>query len=465
LARPLQTAAAINPITGKARGGATLTVYVTGTTTLANLFEFDDVTPRANPHLLDGTGRTAFRVAAALYDFQFSGLDFTTYMTREIPAGGFQAFNDAEGQPVVVNAGASADGTSLYPARRDHKHDLDRASLFSDAEGQPADVDAGASADGTSAFAARRDHKHALLGGAGGVALLTNVSAGTVNLGDVVVVDQATDNAFSTTTEAFNDRRTAVAQGTIAVSASGSVMLVGRTLVAVQGVVLRGRYLVTDTAAKFARDSGFADGDVRPVGAFAVAITAAPGPGAGSVQAILMGYTTPEKTRKVGMKVTVTPDNSGSGNGFGVAKRRSSTAVQTTDAPKVTDAVWLVGVGDHVMAEGEIPGDWKSGGQVRVQWSMESATTGNVRPKASIAIGTPLGTDMRAQQYNPVIVAPDSAVPAALGQFTETVLTLDMTNAAPHRPFNLFVGRKGATVSEATGDMVIEKLFLEYQGQ
>lgn len=465
MARPLLTVAALNPQTGKARGGAQLFVYLTGTTTLAALFEFDDVTPRANPHVLDGTGRSSFRVARGLYDIQIAGLGFTTYMEREIPAGGFVEFNDGGGDPAEVVDGAGGDGTSSYAARADHVHPFDRSLLFNDAEGDPVDVDGSPAGPGTSDYAARRDHKHAAADvGGGGVASLKNVSAGTVTPGDVVVLDQANDTAFSTTTEAASARRVGVVvEDPIAVGDFGAIMLVGRTVVAVQGAVVRGHYLVTDSTAKCAKDSGVADGEPRPAGAFAVAVTAAAGPGAGTVEAVLEGVTGDRRTRSMPLYVTVTPDNSGSGNNFGVPARRSSTAPQTTDAPKVTSQTWLLGPGDHVMCEGNLPDDYASGGRVRIQWSMVTATAGNVRPKAGIAIGVSLATDMRAQAYNdPISTVADTAVPGSLGQFAETVLTLTMTNAGPNRPFNLFIGRKAATAAEAAGDWVIERLLLEY---
>jgi hypothetical protein len=65
------------------------------------------------------------------------------------------SFNDAEGDPANLGT-TTSDGTSGYPARRDHVH-----RGFNDAEGDPADV-AAAAADGTSAYTAHRDHAHRL---------------------------------------------------------------------------------------------------------------------------------------------------------------------------------------------------------------------------------------------------------------------------------------------------------------
>lgn len=153
--RPLLSLLAIDPVTGHARGGATLTVYLTGSTTPASLFEFDDATARVNPHSLDAAGRSEFRIAQGLYDCQVSGGDFSTFLMREVPAG-VATFNDVEGEPSIVVGPTPADGISSYASRRDHVHGF---AAFSDAEGDPANLGTSA-ADGTSAFAARRDHVH-----------------------------------------------------------------------------------------------------------------------------------------------------------------------------------------------------------------------------------------------------------------------------------------------------------------
>lgn len=464
MARPLVNLVSLDPVTGKPRAGATLSIFLTGTATPATLYEFDDVTPRANPHALDEAGRSAFRTDEGLYDVEVSGLGFTTFLMREIRAGGGVVFSDAEGDPIVVNAGVAADGTSTFGARRDHKHAFDRTSIFDDAEGNPVDVDGGASADGTSAFAARRDHKHFGTGGGGGGggdASLTNTSAGSVVLGDVVVIDQSANNSFTTTTTPSDTKQVGVAQATIGVSASGNVRFLGKTTVAVQGAVTRGRWLVTDTTAKFAKDSGIADGEEPPAGAFAIALIAAVGPGAGAVDCLVTGRLWPKRWGRIILQVNTTPDNSGSNNNYGIPERRVSTAGQTSNAPKVTDDTWLLSVGDHVMCRGHLPADYGSGGRVIVEWGMKTAVAGNVQPKAAIAVGVQSSTDMRARAYNTVALAGNIAVPGTLGQFKETTLELTMTNALANRPFNIFVGRHAAS-SEASGDMVVESIIFEY---
>ncbi len=92
---------------------------------------------------------------------------------------------------------------------------------------------------------------HALVNG------ITNKSGGGVVLGDVVILDTANDNAFTTTTSASTTAIVGVAQETIANNATGRVQFGGYTaLVNVNASVTRGHYGVTHTVAKQAADGG-----------------------------------------------------------------------------------------------------------------------------------------------------------------------------------------------------------------
>lgn len=115
---------------------------------------------------VEGAGAPALvQIVGTTWDFPLAQASITTggviTLTDQrifIPKVGF---NDAEGQPANISD-VSADGTSAFPARRDHVH-----NAFSDAEGQPADL-TDVSADGVSDFAARRDHAHNGFNDAGG---------------------------------------------------------------------------------------------------------------------------------------------------------------------------------------------------------------------------------------------------------------------------------------------------------
>lgn len=80
---------------------------------------------------------------------------------------------------------------------------------------------------------------------------LTNKSGGGVVAGDVVVLDSANDDAFTTTTSAGSTVGVGVAQETIASNAVGRVLVAGHAaLVNVAASVTRGNYGTTHTVAK-----------------------------------------------------------------------------------------------------------------------------------------------------------------------------------------------------------------------
>lgn len=94
--------------------------------------------------------------------------------------------------------------------------------------------------------------------------LLTNKSGGTVVHGDVVVVDPANDESFTTSAVAGETRLIGVAQGDIANNATGYVAIVGYVeLVNVSSSVTRGHYGFTHSVAKQAAGAA-----ARTVGAF-----------------------------------------------------------------------------------------------------------------------------------------------------------------------------------------------------
>lgn len=84
------------------------------------------------------------------------------------------------------------------------------------------------------------------------VSTLTNKSGGAVIAGDVVIIDTANDESFTTTTTAaYNASQVGIAQESIASNATGRVLLQGYApLVNVSASATRGYYLLTHTVAK-----------------------------------------------------------------------------------------------------------------------------------------------------------------------------------------------------------------------
>lgn len=80
---------------------------------------------------------------------------------------------------------------------------------------------------------------------------LTNKSGGSVAAGDVVVIDTANDDSFTTTTTGQWQKSVGIAQETIANNATGRILVMGEAaLVNVPASVTRGHFLETHTVAK-----------------------------------------------------------------------------------------------------------------------------------------------------------------------------------------------------------------------
>lgn len=119
-------------------------------------------------------------------------------------------------------------------------------------------------------------------------AQLTNVSGAQRVTGDVVVLASGTDMAVTTTTVEADRTPVRIVQSTMDnntkdyVAESGIV-----TDVKVTGVVARLDYLITSTTAARAKSGG----TFLVSGVFGIALTAAAGPGDGTVKAIIFGFT------------------------------------------------------------------------------------------------------------------------------------------------------------------------------
>ncbi len=117
-------------------------------------------------------------------------------------------------------------------------------------------------------------------------ATLTNSSGGALVLGDVVIQDTAAASSFTTTTVEANPKVLGVLGMNTADGATGIVQTRGPMAgVKVTGAVAIGDYLATSTTVCLAKSVGQA----WLSGTFARALTAAAGPGAGTVTAHLLG--------------------------------------------------------------------------------------------------------------------------------------------------------------------------------
>ena len=143
------------------------------------------------------------------------------------------------------------------------------------------------------------------------------------------------------------------------------------------------------------------------------------------------------------------PDQSGTGNDAAIPFKIVSTGTQTTNTPKVSYVHLLFNkdTDKHWMWQFQLPGDWVSGGTVRLLWG-SAVTTGDVIWKAGVEIGVAATTDMDAAIFNAADAAAASTVPGTVGHFKETTIALTTTGAAANTYVVLFVGRD----ADAAGD-------------
>lgn len=130
-------------------------------------------------------------------------------------------------------------------------------------------------------------------------ALLTNKTGGTLLVGNVVSFDATNDQAAALSDFQGSLVQFAVALATVAPNAQGPFATQGViTALTVQGAVARGNYLRKSATTLAAEDTTIAEASATtpPAGAFAVALSNAAGPGAGTVIAYLLGSTQPQPT-------------------------------------------------------------------------------------------------------------------------------------------------------------------------
>jgi hypothetical protein len=87
---------------GAIKIGATVTVYLTGTTTPADLYEDDSVTSKTNPVKTDSEGEFSFTILPGTYDLKIVYGDTTKTYSKVVINGGLKvtiSTDDASGTP------------------------------------------------------------------------------------------------------------------------------------------------------------------------------------------------------------------------------------------------------------------------------------------------------------------------------------------------------------------------------
>lgn len=141
-----------------------------------------------------------------------------------------------------------------------------------------------------------------------------------------------------------------------------------------------------------------------------------------------------------------------------------SSGTQTTNSSKVTQ-VWLLfdpSTDEHWMWTFSIPGNYSSGGTIRLKFSTKSTSTNNVVWKAAAAIIVTGTTDTDAAVFDTVVTATGAAA-STQGVTTEVTLALTMTNAAAGRQITVMIGRDADNGSDNhTADAVLHTATFEY---
>ena len=158
------------------------------------------------------------------------------------------------------------------------------------------------------------------------------------------------------------------------------------------------------------------------------------------------------------------PDASGTGNNPATPEVMISSAAQTTNSAKVT-RVWLLfdpATDEHWEWAFTLPGDYASGGTLRLTFSTKGTSTNAVIWKAAAAIQVTGTTDSDAAVFDTVVTV--SGTPSATqGVQTQVTVALTMTNAAANRPCVIMVGRDADNGSDTNAnDACLQEVVFEY---
>jgi hypothetical protein len=159
------------------------------------------------------------------------------------------------------------------------------------------------------------------------------------------------------------------------------------------------------------------------------------------------------------------PDGT-AGNLFPQPVERISTGTPASGVPKLVELVFQFDATaqEYLVWKGNIPPGYAGGAVTAVvDWSMLSATTGNVRLSVALGVVVPDSTDGRALVTPAPTISADLAVPSTLGQVKQTRLTLTgLTNVAAGRKFLVALSLYAGSASSAAGDRVLEAITLEF---
>ena len=161
----------------------------------------------------------------------------------------------------------------------------------------------------------------------------------------------------------------------------------------------------------------------------------------------------------------IAPDGSGSGNNTAALSYEVSTGTQTTNTPKATQLKLLfdADTDEHWCFPLLLPGNYGSGGTLRVKGKMTSATSGNVILKAGQVASVDSSTADGAKVFAAADLSSATTVPGTAGYTFEAAITLTTTSMAANRHTVLFIGRDADNAGDtATGDFELLSAMFEF---
>lgn len=158
------------------------------------------------------------------------------------------------------------------------------------------------------------------------------------------------------------------------------------------------------------------------------------------------------------------PDGSGSGNNPATPEKIISSGSQTSNSPKAAYFGLLFDptTDEHWMWDFTIPGNYFSGGTLRVTFSNKGTSANGVTFKAATACVVVGTTDKDAVVFDTVVTA-NGTPSTTTGITTQVTLALTMTNAAANVPIVVMLGRDPDNASDTNAsDMRVEEVTFEY---
>jgi len=147
----------------------------------------------------------------------------------------------------------------------------------------------------------------------------------------------------------------------------------------------------------------------------------------------------------------VTFPDGASGNAFPGIEQILSSAAAPTNGCKVhfLQLVFDAATDEHVIFSFPLPGDYASGGTLRVKWKRKSGTgAANAVWKAAVAALTAGGTEVPDSKAFSTVATTTTAAGTTANAVQETTITLTMDSAAAGDMLYLMLGRDGDNAAD-----------------